>query len=447
VPAAQRAVTAGRPAGLGPVGCLLSRLQPALDDTDGDIVTHNRWCFVHAADLHLDTPFEGIGAVDPALATRLRDASLDAFDALIELTLARDAAFLVLAGDIYDGAERGMRAQLRFERGVRRLADAGIRTFVAHGNHDPVVTGWQLAASWPDEVHVFGPDTVRSITVTRHGVMLAVVQGVSYAERAETRNLARGFARTDLDVPHIGVLHANVGSNGAHAPYAPCTADDLRAAGLDYWALGHVHQREVVLDGTGDDPWALYPGNLQGRSHKPSERAAKGASVVEVIDGRVGEPEHVVLDRARFVEVVVTITEETVVGEVERELADGARRAGQDAEDRVVVIRGLINGSGPVSADLARAGAVDELLAALRDRMTGRSDTVWTGLRDRTRMLVDTGGVEALLDGTAVDDDTLVADAVLAIADGRWTDEPLDVGELATAGRALARTLLHGGAA
>ncbi|MFT6804594.1 MAG: hypothetical protein ACJA2H_001613, partial [Nitriliruptoraceae bacterium] len=68
MPAAQRAVTAGRPAGLGPVGCLLSRLQPALDDTDGDIVTHNRWCFVHAADLHLDTPFEGIGAVDPALA-------------------------------------------------------------------------------------------------------------------------------------------------------------------------------------------------------------------------------------------------------------------------------------------------------------------------------------------------------------------------------------------
>ena len=410
-------------------------------------MARDRWCFVHAADLHLDTPFEGIGAVDPALATRLRDASLDAFDALIELTLARDAAFLVLAGDIYDGAERGMRAQLRFERGVRRLADAGIQTFVAHGNHDPVVTGWQLAASWPDEVHVFGPDEVQSVLVERDGVLLAVVQGVSYAERAETRNLARGFARTTHDAPHIGVLHANVGSNGAHAPYAPCTADDLRAAELDYWALGHVHQREVVLDGTGGDPWALYPGNLQGRSHKPSERAAKGASVVGVRDGKVSEPEHVVLDRARFVEVVATIDETTSVGELERALAAAASEAARDAQERVVVLRAQIDGAGPANADLARSGALDELLATLRDRTAGHADTVWTGIKDRTQPTVDAGGVEALLDGTDVDDVVLVGDAMATIADRRWMVDGLDPAALAEAGRALARTLLRGGTA
>src|SRR4249920_302718 len=93
--------------------------------------------FVHAADLHLDTPFEGLARTAPAVATALRDASLSAFDALVELALREQAAFLVVAGDIYDGAERGVRAQLRFLAGLRRLSDAGVQVLVVHGNHDP----------------------------------------------------------------------------------------------------------------------------------------------------------------------------------------------------------------------------------------------------------------------------------------------------------------------
>ena len=121
-----------------------------------------RFNFVHAADLHLDTPFEGLGRVRPDLAARLRDASLEAFDTLIDLTLGRGAEFLLLAGDVYDGADRGLRAQLRFLRGLKRLATDGVKVFVVHGNHDPL-DGWSAIREWPPNVTVFGADGVHEI--------------------------------------------------------------------------------------------------------------------------------------------------------------------------------------------------------------------------------------------------------------------------------------------
>ena len=140
-----------------------------------------RFCFIHAADLHLDTPFEGIGQVAPWVADALRDASLEAFDALIELACDRNAAFVVLAGDIYDGAERGIRAQLRFKKGLERLSDAGIWSFVVHGNHDPVTTGWSaLRSEWPPLVRIFEPGTVGEVTVKKDGEPIATVRGISY---------------------------------------------------------------------------------------------------------------------------------------------------------------------------------------------------------------------------------------------------------------------------
>lgn len=404
----------------------------------------DRWCFVHAADLHLDTGFEGIGRLDERLAQRLRDASLEAFDALVDLTIRRGAAFLVLAGDVYDGAERGLRAQLRFEQGVRRLAEAGIRTFVAHGNHDPLVTGWQLVTAWPDEVHVFGHDDVESVVVERDGRPLAVVQGVSYGETAEQRNLARRFARTDVDAPHVAVLHTNVGEVGEHANYAPCSVDDLRNRGIDYWALGHIHTRQVVLDGSGDDPWAHYPGNLQGRSPKGSEQGPKGASVVTVEGGRIRPPEHVTLDRARFADVPVDVTGLTTLGEVERALAGGADDAIAAADGRLVVLRGRLTGRGPVHHDLARVGALDELREALADRLVG-TDAAWTTLKDRTGPPADADAMSAVVDvlaATDLDDDAVTERARATLAERDWPRGDLDAATLAEAGFGLAIALL-----
>ena len=319
--------------------------------------------FLHAADLHLDTPFSGLAAAAPEISAALRDASLLAFDDLVRTAIARDVSFVVLAGDVYDGAERGVRAQLRVLRGVRRLAEHGIRTFIAAGNHDPVEEGWSAIHEWPDLVTVFPPGEVTSVTVERDGVPIATVHGSSYARRAVTENLAIGFRRTDAPGFHVAVLHANVDGQPDHDPYSPCRLDDLVRSGIDYWALGHVHDRRVLHR----DPWVVYPGNLQGRSPRRSERGAKGALIVEVDDaGRVREPEHVALDRVRFDTVDVPIDDVVDLGALHQRLEEVASRRLGLADGRSLLLRARLVGGGLLHADLRRPGLAAAVLAELR---------------------------------------------------------------------------------
>src|SRR5580658_3317530 len=207
------------------------------------------FCFVHAADLHLDTPFEGVRASAPDVAEALADASLAAFDSIVALALSRQAAFLVVAGDVYDGPDRGVRAQLRFHRGLEQLDAAGIRTFVVHGNHDPVDTGWSAVRRWPPGVTIFPSGAVGEERVEVGGETIACVQGISYPRRDVRENLALRFGRPRGGALSVGVLHCNVGSTSEHADYSPCTIDDLLTAGISYWALGHVHRHAVLAGG------------------------------------------------------------------------------------------------------------------------------------------------------------------------------------------------------
>src|SRR5438128_11531280 len=137
-----------------------------------------KFCFVHAADLHLDMPFASIGRAAPEIADRLRDASLEAFDALVRMAIEREAAFVAFAGDLYDCADRGVRAQLRFLRGVERMGEHGIPVFVAHGNHDPL-DGWSAVRRMPGNLVVFGAEAVAAHAVARDGAAWAQAYGTS----------------------------------------------------------------------------------------------------------------------------------------------------------------------------------------------------------------------------------------------------------------------------
>ena len=155
--------------------------------------------FVHAADLHLDTPFRGLAAEDEQVAGAMRDASLDAFDDLVELAIDRGSAFVLLAGDIYDGESRGVRAQLRFLKGLERLSAANIKVFIVHGNHDPL-GGWSAIRSWPSGVTIFGDRDVQCHPVQINGRTVANIYGISYAQREVSDNLALRFRRRDAEV-------------------------------------------------------------------------------------------------------------------------------------------------------------------------------------------------------------------------------------------------------
>lgn len=358
--------------------------------------------FVHAADLHLDTPFKGLGELEPEVAGALVDASLAAFDELVELTLAQDAAFLLVAGDVYDGPERGIRAQLRFRDGLARLAEAGVASFVVHGNHDPVDTGWSaLGDAWPDGVTVFpaptGPDEPAPVVpVRRDGALVATVQGVSYPRREVPESLVPHFRRPEGPGFHIGLLHANVrGAASGYDDYSPCTLEDLRATGLDYWALGHIHSHLVLAGEPGRrDPFVVYAGNLQARSMKPSERGPKGAVVVEVVDGVVRSLEHVACDRVRFELLELDVAGLDGVDELRDALEEEAGRRRRAAEGRSLLVRARLVGRGPLHGALAEPEAREGLLTSLRERAPrpgrdGGSFLYWEDLEDATRPVAD----------------------------------------------------------
>jgi hypothetical protein len=361
--------------------------------------------FVHAADLHLDTPFKGIGSTAPSVAERLREASLDAFDSLVDLCLERRAAFLVIAGDIYDGPERGLRAQLRFRDGLARLSAAGISSLVVHGNHDPVETGWSaLNGPWPERVTVFSAGTVQAVPIEVDGITVATVQGISFAQRAEPENLARRFAQVAGPGFQVGVLHCNVqGAASGYDNYSPCTLEELQRIGLDYWALGHVHTA-MILSGRadGEEPWVVYPGNLQARSPKPSERGPKGATVVHVRGGRVAGVEPVACDVVRFDLVQLDVAVVADLAALRGRLFDAAAERLASADGRSLVLGGQLLGQGEIHRDLCRPGALPELLGTLREDFSGSEPFCWwTSIDNQSRPLIDVATARAGADFAA----------------------------------------------
>ena len=226
--------------------------------------------FIHAADLHLDAAFSGLSRDVPAdLAERLRAATFTALRRLLDLCERERPDFLLLAGDVYNQEDASVSAQLALRDGFRRLETLGIPVFLVHGNHDPLPSRLR-AVRWPANVTVFG-EQVEAASVFRGDETspIAVVHGVSHASARETRDLAALFRRTDEPCLHVGLLHAAPGDADGDARYAPFSQEDLASSGMDYWALGHVHDRRAVRE----EPLAAYSGCTQGlHINEPGEK-------------------------------------------------------------------------------------------------------------------------------------------------------------------------------
>ena len=361
-------------------------------------MTKGSFRFVHAADLHLDTPFEGLRKLAPDVAQMLRDASLDAFDNLVQLVLDVEAKFLLLAGDLYDGIERGIRAQLRFHRGLERLSAHGIHVFIVHGNHDPL-QGWSAIKQWPELVTVFPAHRLEQVPVVENGELLATIYGISYAGAETAENLALRFKRGSAPGLHIGLLHADMTPAQEHSRYSPCSAADLQAAAMDYWALGHQHLRQIVHSGS---PWICYPGNLQGRSPKPSELGPKGAFVVEVQDSQVAAVDFRPCDAIRFVPLDFDISECQELNELRQNLIRRSEALQQEHQGRGLILRARLQGRGPLHQELRHPSAAGDLLLALREESAGSASLLWwESIADSSHPLLDLQAVDARQDFAA----------------------------------------------
>lgn len=344
--------------------------------------------FVHAADLHLDSPLRGAPTEGPLRAI-FEGATFASLTRIADLCLAERADFLLLAGDLFEFRDRSVRARLALRRELCRLHAAGIQSFIVHGNHDPLSADNGML-KLPPSVKVFGAKWEES-EVRRKGLNtpLCRVQGVSYLEERVGENLSRMFCRTGSEFT-IGVLHANLEGRREHPNYAPCTAAELAERGLDYWALGHVHTRaEHSLPGGGI---AVYPGNPQGRH--AGETGERGCVLVDVADRR-SVRRFVPVDSVRWHRLELDASS---IGSLDallsamQERMDAACGEGPDAH----AVRMVLVGEGALHRELACPGALAELEDELRRCAMARTPPVAVeSIADETRAHLDLGELMA----------------------------------------------------
>jgi DNA repair exonuclease SbcCD nuclease subunit len=321
--------------------------------------------FIHAADLHLDSPLIGLAKKSEDYAARLDDASRRAFDNLVALAIEEDCRLIVIAGDIFDGQWRDYRTGLFFVDRMRRLRQAGIRVVIIAGNHD-AENRFANRLEYSDNVKLMSQRHPESLLIEELGV---AVHGRSFPQRDIVDNIAIEYPSPVPGRFNIGLLHTACGGSEGHASYAPCALAQLVNHGYQYWALGHIHKRQELAKA----PYIVYPGNLQGRSVR--ETGPKGATLVEVIDGDVARIVHCPLDVVRWI-----VEDVTVAGIETREALLPAVRervelAYASCDGRALAVRLRVVGSTHLHAELAAtAPSVREEIETLA---VGIASNIW----------------------------------------------------------------------
>lgn len=278
--------------------------------------------FIHAADLHLDSPFTGLGRLLPDyLMKEIRESPFRSFQRIVRTALKENVDFVILAGDLFDGENRSLRTQVRLREEMQILREADIPVYIIHGNHDHLGGSW-TKIDLPDNVHVFGPET--SVKRFEKKGTAVHLYGFSYPRRHVPERMAGTYEKLEGADYHIGLLHGSAEGSSGHSPYAPFSAAELAEKGFDYWALGHIHIHSVVSE----EPLAVYPGNIQGRNRK--ESGPKGCCLVE-LNGR--DADYSFVETAGFIWENKKIhtyghTADTLLETMRRELAGGMADAG-----------------------------------------------------------------------------------------------------------------------
>jgi DNA repair protein SbcD/Mre11 len=300
--------------------------------------------FVHAADLHIDSPLIGLAGKSEEFAERIDNASRQAFDNLVSLAQEERCSFIVIAGDLFDGQWRDYHTGSFFLSRMRRLRDAGIRVFIALGNHD-AENRFVRRLEFSDNVRLLPADKPKTFLLND---IQAAIHGRSFPRRDVTEDLAASYP---VPVPshfNIGVLHTALTGREGHEPYAPCTIEELAIRGYDYWALGHVHTHEIASR----DPYIVFPGNLQGRHVR--ESGPKGAALITVDNGRVVNFEHRPLDVIRWSREELNIGECADLDAIHSLVRKRLEQLTDNADGRALAVRLQLSGCTPLHYEIVK---------------------------------------------------------------------------------------------
>jgi DNA repair protein SbcD/Mre11 len=298
---------------------------------------------LHTADLHLDSPLRSLAMKDARLEAKVRTASRSVLENIVRYCIDENVLALLIAGDLYDGQERSAKTAAYLVTQMERLRAAGIKVFYIKGNHDaenPIAGEIAL----PDNVHVFDGRGGK----VKLGDEDIYIHGVSFREKHAPDSLLPKYSNVEPSAINIAMMHTSLNGSKGHDPYAPCNLVELAAAGFDYWALGHVHKRQVHHE----NPWIVMPGMPQGRDI--GEAGPKSATLLCIADGRI-EVSEVATAVVEFHEVTCAL-------------------GGLDSDD---AIRAAVRNTLLEQASATKAGAT-----ILRLRLIGETPYAWHVRRD-----------------------------------------------------------------
>ena len=322
--------------------------------------TPNQFRFLHTADLHLDSPLRSLASRNAELRDLIEGATRQALTAIVDLCLDETVDALLIAGDLYDGHQRSPRTIAILASEMRRLRDAGIPVFIIKGNHDaesPLTASLDL----PDNVHVFS-GRGGAVPVDER----AMIHGVSFAKRHAPQSLLPKYHAPIEGRFNIGLLHTSLSGSPGHDVYAPCGVEELAAFGYDYWALGHIHTREVHAN----DPAIVMPGIPQGRHI--NESGAKSVTLVTLEHGQAPLLDTHEVSVARFERLTHTLDEDTDWQSLLKSLTARLDTLTADIPTAQLIVRIRLDGASTLAFELhdRQAQLMEEL--SLAAELSGR---------------------------------------------------------------------------
>ena len=326
--------------------------------------------FIHAADLHLDSPFRGLRQIPKHLYENIRLSTFQAYEQLIDYCLEYDVDFLVISGDVFDLEDRSIKAQLYFLQGLKRLSQKGIPVFVIHGNHDPA-DKLRGQLEYPPSVHFFSAAEVEQRIFLKNDYQVKIL-GRSYPTKAFKENIIQDFqVERPTESFNIGLLHTNLDGDLLHDPYCPSHLKDLLASNIDYWALGHIHQRKVIVENA---PTIVYPGNTQGRHSK--ETGEKGCALVEIDGKQVKRLTWLSTAKIIWQEISLDITDRNsipkIIDDLE-ELLDSKEAEAKQPE----IWKVILMGNTPLHNLLHQDNQGEEIIEVLNEFFARKTPWIW----------------------------------------------------------------------
>lgn len=324
--------------------------------------------FIHASDLHIGAPFKGLHALSPRWAKRLLSAISESYQKLIDAALASQVDFVVIAGDIFDSSRASYADYLTFFDGLKRLEEAGIAVYLCAGNHDPSSTWKQEYLSLPSNVVMFPADKPGYKVFKKDGEALVLLCGRSFLNHAWPRDkdISEGLTRKDAErvlgctAPFgVGVLHTGLNLDKDMAQTDPNT---LLGAGMDYWALGHIHQRYHYPE---NNPRLVYPGCIQGRRiHETGERG-----VYKVTLSKHGYPHMEFIPTATVVwqQIEVSVSDCLSIGEINERIMRELLHENGKAHCEEMCVRIYLTGKTKLHKLLNSPGVLEDMRVSIND--------------------------------------------------------------------------------